>query len=216
MRSQLIQRVEGKATMSDASGRWQVLLSMRADKHFWIEIRAPFGGTFAVLRADEDWVEFYIPRRKEMYRIPASEFWRTSPRQLKFLELLPVKFKPEQMIDLVFGRIDPDLVTQCQWNSSRNAYGLITKVDRRNTVVYVDPIAFFPIQSGLEKDVFTVKHVEGKIYPSETLEFGAMFEFYQNQRKQMTFEWIELSWRAELGAKAPFFPESLSVKRINY
>lgn len=216
VRTQLIQRVEGKAYMKDDSGRFQVLISLRSDRQFWIEIRSPIGGPFAVLRADEDWVEFFIPRRKEIYRIPSSEFWRTSPRQIKFLQLLPVKIKPEQLIDLVIGRFNTDRVMHCHWNKSRNAYAILLKNEERNAYAFVDPIAFFPIQSGLEQDVFMVKQSDNRVYQAETLEFATAFDFYQNQRKEMSFEWIELSWRAEIGLKPPFFPDSLGVKRINY
>lgn len=216
VRAELVQRVEGKAFMRDSSGRFQVLLSVRSDRQFWIEIRSPIGGPFAVLRSDEDWVEFFIPRRKEIYRIPSSEFWRTSPRQIKFLELLPVKIKPEQLMDLIIGRFNPDSVIQCQWNASRNAYAVLLKGAQRNTYAFVDPLAFFPIQSGLEQDVFMVKKSDNRVYQADTLEFATAFDFYQNQRKEMSFEWIELSWRAEIGAKAPFFPDSLAIKRINY
>ncbi|MEZ4814464.1 MAG: hypothetical protein R3A80_04560 [Bdellovibrionota bacterium] len=216
IRSQLVQRVEGKALMRDSSGRWQVLVAMRADRQFWIEIRSPMGGAFAVLRADEDWVEFYIPRRKELYRIPSAEFWRNSARQKRFLELLPVKIKPEQMLELVFGRIDPVLITNCKWRPDLNAYAVLLKDEGRSRYVLLDPISYFPIQTGQASDMFYVKHVPGTLYQAETLEFASKFEFYQNKHKEMSFEWIELSWRAELGAKAPFFPESLGVKRINY
>lgn len=216
VRSQLVRRVEGKATMRDKSGRWPVLISMRSDYQFWIEIRSPLGGAFAVLRADKDWVEFFIPRRKEIYRIPATEFWRNTPRQNRFLELLPVKIKPEQMFDLIMGRFLAEEVTACQWSESKKLYALKMKKQNREIVSYVDPISFHPHQFGLEGDVFMVKALEGAIYRSDTLEFASAFDFYRNNQKEMSFEWIELSWRTDLGEAPPLFPESLSVKRINY
>jgi hypothetical protein len=61
-----------------------------------------------------------------------------------------------------------------------------------------------------------MKQVPGHIYPTESLDFASAFELFQNKQKELSFEWIELSWQAGLGEKPPFFPESLNVKRINY
>ncbi len=215
-RRDILQRIEGKAHMRDKSGRWQLLISMRADRQFWIEIRSPFGGPFAVLRADEEWVEFYIPRRKELYRLPATEFWRPSARQRAFLQLLPVRIKPEQMLDLILGRLDPDFIQECQWNEKQRAYAILMKPERNNSYYLLDGIGMFPIQSGTESDPFYMKQVPGKLYQTESLEFASAFDFYQNKEKELNFEWVELSWRAEVGVKIPLFPESIDVKKINY
>ena len=215
-RKQILQRVEGKALMRDKSGRWQLLVSMRADRQFWIEIRSPLGGPFAVLRADDEWVEFFIPRRKEIYRIPATEFWQPSQRQRNFLQLLPVSIKPEQMMDLILGRLDPDKIQQCLWSEKTEAYAVILKNEKRTYYYLVDPLSYFPTQVGRETDDFYMKQVPGHIYPTESLDFASAFELFQNKQKELSFEWIELSWQAGLGEKPPFFPESLNVKRINY
>jgi hypothetical protein len=215
-RKQILMRVEGKALLRDKSGRYPLLVSMRGDRQFWIEIRSPLGGPFAVLRADEDWVEFYIPRRKEIYRIPAAEFWRPSQRQRNFLQLLPVKIMPERMMDLILGRLDPAAIQECQWLANKNVYAVNLKSDNRTYYFQIDPLAYFPTQSGKESDEAYMKQVPGQVYQTETLEFASSFEFYQKDQKELQFEWIELTWKAELGEKPPFFPESLSVKRINY
>ena len=215
-RSQTFQRVEGRAQGKDKSGSWQMLLSLRSDRQFWIEIRSPLSGPFAILRSDEKWVEFLIPRRKELYRIPVREFWETSLRQKRFLEILPVRIRPEVMYDMLMGRLSFDKVERCKFSDEEQVYQVEIVNRSQKKLVKVDPLSFFPVQYGSMNDDFYVKLVGSEVLNSEKIEFGSTFEVYQKAKKEFSFEWQELRWLPELGDPPPVFPRPEQYKAVDY
>ena len=215
-RADTFQRVEGRAQGRDRSGSWQMLISLRADRQFWIEIRSPLSGPFAILRSDDKWVEFLIPRRKELYRIPASEFWQRSVRQKKFLELLPLRIRPEVMFDMMMGRLTFDRVERCNFSDDEQAYQAEILVGAQKKRAKIDPLSFFPVQYGSVNDDFYVKYVEPDVLVSEKIEFGTRFEVFQKAKKEFSFEWQELRWQEQLGAAPPAFPHSEQYKAVDY
>lgn len=215
-RANLIQRVEGTALVRDKSGRWQLYLSLRSDNQFWIEIRSPFGAPFAILKADELWVEFIIPRRKELYRIPSAEFWRSTPRQKSFLEILPIQIKPDAMYETLMGRLAFQNLNDCRWLRSEKSYVIGVTSNGKTRRAWLDPKSYFPIQYGSKEDDFYIQNVEGAVRIASSVEFGASFEAFQRGKKEFTFEWSDLSWSSELGPAPPAFPNLAKYKILNY
>jgi hypothetical protein len=215
-RNQTFQRVEGRAQGKDKSGRWQMLLSLRSDRQFWIEIRSPLSGPFAILRSDEKWVEFLVPRRKEPYRIPAHEFWESSLRQKRFLEILPVRIRPEVMYDMLMGRLSFDRVERCKFSDDEQIYNVEIVNRSQKKLVKIDPLSFFPVQFGSMNDDFYVKFVGSEVLNSEKIEFGSTFEVYQKAKKEFSFEWQEIRWLPDLGDVPPIFPRPEQYKAVDY
>jgi hypothetical protein len=219
-RAELLQRIEGRATVRDSAGNLQLLISMRADKQFWIEIRSPWAGAFATLRADKDWVEFIIPRRKEHYRIPATEFWRSSQRRDKFLQILPIKIRPELIFSTLMGRLEPSHIRACKWNEKTFSYQLNLNENLKSSLFYtvhVDPIGFFPVQTAqIPHQDFIKLSSNSAIQEVDNLEFALDFEVYRQGRLEWGLEWTALGWMAQLGAPPPLFPVNKTIKRIDY
>ena len=215
-RAEIFQRVEGRAQGKDRSGSWQMLLSLRADRQFWIEIRSPLSGPFAILRSDDKWVEFLIPRRKELYRIPAREFWESSLRQKKFLEILPLRIRPEVMFDMLMGRLSFDRIERCKFSEDDQVYQVELLSGSQKKRAKVDPLSFFPVQYGSVSDDFYVKFIGPDVLNSEKIEFGATFEVFQKSKKEFSFEWQELRWLGSLGDPPPVFPRAEQYRAVDY
>ena len=214
-RADLLQRVEGTAQVKDASGRWQLFLALRADRQFWIEIRSPFGAPFAVLRSDGVWAEFLVPRRRELYRIPAAEFWQPSRRQKAFLEILPMKIVPNLMFEIFFGRVDPKQMGACRWLPDENQYSAELDGDYPATI-RLDGRAFFPTSFVSRTSSLSVRQIAGDVKIFGEVEFGGSFEAQDNGRKLMTFTWTTLNWLPELGESPPVFPNTKKMKILEY
>ena len=215
-RADTFQRVEGRAQGKDKLGSWQMLLSLRADRQFWIEIRSPLSGPFAILRSDDKWVEFLIPRRKELYRIPAREFWESSLRQKKFLEILPLRIRPEVLYDMLMGRLSFDQLERCKFSDEEQVYQVEILTSSEKKRVKVDPVSFFPVQYGSVNDDFYVKFVGADVLNADQIEFGTNFEVYQKFKKEFSFEWQELRWLGALGDPPPVFPRAEQYKAVDY
>jgi hypothetical protein len=215
-RADTFQRVEGRAQGKDKLGSWQMLLSLRADRQFWIEIRSPLSGPFAILRSDAKWVEFLIPRRKELYRIPAQEFWQNSLRQKRFLEILPLRIRPEVMYDMLMGRLSFDQLERCKFSDEEQVYQVEISTSSDRKKVKIDPISFFPVQYGSIHDDFYVKFVGPEVLNSDRIEFGTNFEVFQKTKREFSFEWQELRWMSQLGDTPPVFPRSEQYKAVDY
>jgi hypothetical protein len=193
-----------------------MLMSLRSDRQFWIEIRSPLSGPFAILRADDKWVEFLIPRRKELYRIPAREFWETSVRQKKFLEILPLRIRPEVMFDILMGRLNFDRLERCKFSEEEQVYQAEIIAGNKKKRVKIDPVSFFPVQYGSLNDDFYVKYVGPDVLNSEKVEFGTTFEVFQKAQKEFSFEWQELQWLGGLGNTPPSFIRPEQFKAVDY
>jgi hypothetical protein len=190
--------------------------SLRADRQFWIEIRSPLSGPFAILRSDDKWVEFLIPRRKELYRIPAREFWESSLRQKKFLEILPLRIRPEVMYDMLMGRLSFDRLERCKFSDEEQVYQVEISSFSEKKRVKIDPLSFFPVQYGSVNDDFYVKFVGPEVLNSEKIEFGSSFEVFQKAKREFSFEWQELRWLSQLGDPPPVFSRSEQYKAVDY
>lgn len=214
IRQDSVKRVEGEATIKDRQGRWTLRLALRADKQFWIEVRPLIGAPFAILRGGLDSVEFMVPRKREIYRIPAIEFWTDSQRRENFLALLPVKIVPDGLFDMILGAVDSANASHCHYDEGERAYVVTTT--NRNLAFLIDDLSFYP-KRGLVKSL----HVVYETDPSATrvengMEFASEFRMMRAHHQEFSFEWQDLHWFTGLGPDiAPLSAPSI-FKTIQY
>ncbi len=217
-RVRLIQRIEGKASVSNKEGSLTLLMTLRADKQFWVEMRAALGGAFAYLRSDLEWVELFIPRKKTIYRLPVSEFWHDSERRRQFLKLLPFDIVPELVYPFLMGRPlqSPSERLSCYYSPEKQTY--VFGADNSVRTSY-DPVAFFPTQSILNSRVYASWSLEALV-EVETFTFPKDLSFSEDRggrkRPLFDFSWEDLVWNEVLGKEIPPFSRSHTLKLLDY
>ncbi len=111
-----------------------------AHPHFLrIEMTGPLGVRIAILTVNEKWTHLYIPRKKELHRLPTVELKNTqSERAEFFLSQFPFQFRPETLIPALLSRIET------QGNEGLSCGKIQCLVDKTNKTVVLNQLCKKP------------------------------------------------------------------------
>ncbi len=113
-----------------------------------VEITGALGIRLGMLVWNEDWLQVFLPRDNVVYRIPAVEMEKNSPRRARFLEQVPFPLFPEAYFDSLLTRVgvrsrfEKDL--ECRFVEEERAYRARFTTRQGGRMVWIDPTSFAP------------------------------------------------------------------------
>lgn len=119
------------------------------------EVIGPMGVRVALLNFNRDWVQLYLPRENELFRLPQSEFKKSSARREAFLRLLPVPVIPEMVPDFLSTHVglskEANISLGCFYSIQDNAYIVRESGGKMGRLIWLDPTTLSPLQQWVFK-----------------------------------------------------------------
>jgi len=193
-------------------------LAMMKPSFLRAEVAGPLGLRMGLVQINNDWIQFYDARRKQVDRLPFSEFEKNSLRRDRFLTILPFPIPGPYFVDYALSRsgLPSDasgekLLRSCVYDEGRNIYEILY-VDKSEVqdryrwhLIEIDPTNFFPVRHRtllkMRPQVLTTQD-DSWLLPEWDLRYsrfvGAGFstlprllQVYQRDRLHWSFEWLE-------------------------
>ena len=233
-RDQFFRALRGQAYIKTSSRTIDLDIALEAPNFVRAEIVGPLGVRLAYFFADNEWVQFFLPREKVVHRLPADAFWKNTLRREAFLGQLPIPIVPQVFIAGVLNIISLDRLGNvkhdCRYDESSNAYVVVEKSlesgdqNQSYRVIYIDPTGYFPIKTLIYDTKKSVEVSQRPVYETEFSRFeGAGISTLATKQKYLYLgrEAYEFHWKRSESwpgrkTQAPAWKPKKAVEIIDY
>jgi hypothetical protein len=213
-------------------------LAMMSPYFLRAELAGPLGVRMGLVQINNDWVQFYDSRKRQVERLPLDEFRKNSLRRDRFLAVLPFPIPGPHFVDYALSRSGlPDdesgekLLRSCVYDEDRNAYEILY-VDKSELETHyswhlleIDPTNFFPLRHRISlrprAQVLTNKDTswslaEWDLRYSHFVGEGfatlpRVLDVYRREALAWSFEWLEAERILDRGEEIFLWRPSASI-----
>jgi len=142
--------IRGNAEVKSKDFSFDANIAARAPSDLRVEVSGPLGVKVGLLVMNKKWIQFFIPRKRLILRLPKSELDKNSMRAERFLSSIVLPLPPKQLVAAITTRsliAEGGKVLDCEYRAESNSYRLAIASPNKigGQVLEIDPTSFAPI-----------------------------------------------------------------------